>query len=427
MRRNVGVKNFEFMKGNVLVLTLTRAVQRFARSMTMPFFSLFIIALGGQPTDIGYIRTLRTLAALIIFPLAGYITDRYGRVKIIAASGFMSGLTFLFFVFATDWTHIALGTFLQGLVMVHLPALGAIMADSLPPRQRGIGFALSMAIPTTFSIFSPYIGGYIVDRYGIIMAMRWLFASMLVLRLFSSSVRFKFLKETVESPASGIPLGGISQILKESYGGVFETLRWMPRNLWFLAIIMTLTSVSNAIVGPFWVLYGLDVIGLSAIQWGLLGLAAAVTSAAFGIPAGLMVDRVSNRRILIVGLAATLIPVWFFIYARTFWEVLALTVVISAANAFLLPACLTMVAESVPRERRGRIMSAIGRGVIMVTGPGEGGGGGPGMGFVLTVPIIIGSLFGGYLYSVNPTFSWTLLTGALVICTVISIAFVRDP
>jgi hypothetical protein len=58
---------------------------------------------------------------------------------------------------------------------------------------------------------------------------------------------------------------------------------------------------------------------------------------------------------------------------------------------------------------------------------GDGGGGGPGMGFVLTVPIIIGSLFGGYLYSVNPTFSWTLLTGALVICTVISIAFVRDP
>ena len=36
-----------------------------------------------------------------------------------------------------------------------------------------------------------------------------------------------------------------------------------------------------------------------------------------------------------------------------------------------------------------RVMSAIGRGVIMVTGPGVGGGGGgPGMGFVLTVPVI---------------------------------------
>ena len=87
-----------------------------------------------------------------------------------------------------------------------------------------------------------------------------------------------------------------------------------------------------------------------------------------------------------------------------------------------------MVAESVLRELRGRIMSAIGRGIIMVTGPGVGGGGGgPGMGFVLTVPIIIGSLVGGYIYSVNPTFSWIFLTGALAICVAISIAFVRDP
>jgi MFS family permease len=417
------------MKGNVLVLTLTRAVQMFSMRMTMPFFSLFIIALGGQPTDIGYVRTLRTLATLLIFPLAGYITDRQGRVKVIAASGFMSALTFLFYIFATDWTHLALGTFLQGLVMVHLPALGAIMADSLPPRQRGIGFALSMAIPTTFSILSPYLGGYLVDNFGVVTAMRWLFVSMMVLRLFSSSVRLKYLEETVDSSSSGILPRSIPQILRESFRSILEALRWMPRNLWFLAIIMTLTSVSNAIVGPFWVLYGLDVIGLSATQWGLLGLAAAVTSSALGVPAGLVVDRVSKRMILILGLAATLIPAWFFIYARSFWEVLALTVVISGANSFLMPACQTMVAESVPRELRGRVMSAIGRGVIMVTGPGVGGGGGggPGMGFVLTVPVIIGSLVGGYIYSVNPTYSWILLTGSLVICTAVSIVLLKDP
>ena len=72
-------------------------------------------------------------------------------------------------------------------------------------------------------------------------------------------------------------------------------------------------------------------------------------------------------------------------------------------------------------------MSAIGRGTIMVTGPGVGGGGGgPGMGFVLTVPIILGSLVGGYIYSANPTFSWILLTGALVISTAIGIVFIKD-
>ena len=141
-----------------------------------------------------------------------------------------------------------------------------------------------------------------------------------------------------------------------------------------------------------------------------------------------MMDRASKRLIMIAGLAATLIPVLFFIFASSFWEVLALTLVTSAANAFMMPACQTIVAESVLRELRGRVMSAIGRGVIMVTGPGVGiGGGGPGMGFVLTVPIIMGSLVGGYIYSVNPTFSWTLLTGALALCTAIGIVFLKDP
>ena len=415
------------MKGNVLVITLTRAVQMFSMRMTTPFFSLFILALGGQPTDIGYVLTLRTLAALLIFPIAGYITDMLGRVKVIAVSGYISALTFLFYIFATDWTHIAIGTFLQGLVMIHLPALGAIMADSMPPHRRGIGFALSMTIPSTISILSPYIGGYLVDRLGVITAMRWLFASALVLRVFSSTMRLKYLDETVDSSVSNISLKNIPMMMKEAYKSAIEGLRWMPRNLWFLTIIIMLTSVANAIVGPFWVLYGIDIIGLSVTQWGLIGLIAALTSSIIGVPAGLLVDKVSKRNILITGLACTVIPVYFFIYSRSFWDVLALTIVISAANAFLRPACQAMVAESVPRERRGRIMSAIGRGVIMVTGPGVSGtGGGPGMGFVLSIPIIIGTLVGGYIYSANPYYAWYLLTGALLLSTAFSIVFLRD-
>jgi MFS family permease len=311
--------------------------------------------------------------------------------------------------------------------MIHFPALGAIMADSLPPHRRGIGFALSMAIPGAISILSPYIGGYLVDRFGVITAMRWLFASTLVLRLFSSIVRFKFLDETVDSSTSNISIGNIPMMMKESYRNAIEGLKWMPRNLWFLAIIMMLTSVANAIVGPFWVLYGIEVIGISVTQWGLIGLIAALTSSLIGVPAGFVVDKVSKKSVIIAGLACTIIPVYFFIYSKSFWEVLSLTVVISIANAFLLPACQTMVAESVPKEWRGRIMSAIGRGIIMVTSPGVGGGGGgPGMGFVLTIPIILGSLVGGYIYSVNPSYAWFLLTGALVLSTAISIFFLKD-
>jgi MFS family permease len=395
--------------------------------MAMPYFSLFILALGGEPTDIGYVRTARTLASLIIFPLAGYLTDKRGRAKLIAGAGYLSSLTLLFFIFATDWTHVALGTFLQGLVMVQFSALGAIMADSLPPKQRGIGFAVSMTIPGAISIFSPYIGGYLVDRLGAADALRVIFSIRLVLGLISSTIRLKYLKETVSRSSSSISLRRVPSIIKESYKSAFEALKWMPRNLWFLAIVMALISLSNAIVGPFWVVYAVDIIKLSASQWGLLGLVSAIVNSVLGVPAGLVVDKVSKKKIIAVGIASTVLPVYYFIFAKTFWDVLIVTLVTSIANAFLMPACQVLMADSVPRELRGRVMAAVGRGVIMITGAGGGGGGGPGMGFLLTIPVIIGSLAGGYIYSANNSLPWIILTGALAICLTITIIFIKEP
>ncbi|MFQ6053722.1 MAG: MFS transporter [Candidatus Bathyarchaeia archaeon] len=232
----------------MLVLTVTRCIQGFFRRMAMPYFSLFILALGGQPRDIGYVRTARTLSALLIFPIAGYITDRRGRVKIIAVAGYLSSLTYLIYIFATNWTNIAVGTFLQGLVMVHFPALGAIMADSLHPRHRGIGFALSITIPGAIGILSPYIGGYLIDNYGVTVAMRWIFASLLMVVILSATIRLKFLKETVDRPISEPRANGLLTTVKESYRDAFDALRWMPRDLWSLASVVTLISFLNSVV-----------------------------------------------------------------------------------------------------------------------------------------------------------------------------------
>jgi hypothetical protein len=73
-------------------------------------------------------------------------------------------------------------------------------------------------------------------------------------------------------------------------------------------------------------------------------------------------------------------------------------------------------------------MSAIGRGVITVTGAGgDGGGVGLGMGFIITIPVIVGSLAGGHIYSANAAHPWIIMTGTLIACTALSVAFIREP
>jgi hypothetical protein len=71
-------------------------------------------------------------------------------------------------------------------------------------------------------------------------------------------------------------------------------------------------------------------------------------------------------------------------------------------------------------------MAAIGRGAVML-GPASGGTGGPGMGFLTTLPVILGSIVGGYLYNSNPTLPWLFVSAATALSILFAVLFLRDP
>jgi len=105
---------FEFMNKNLRILALRQSVGMFFRRMVMPYSSLFILAVGGDSSQVGVINSLRPLAGLVMFPISGFLTDRAGRVKLIAFSGYFSALMMMLYVFAPSWEWIALGALLQG-------------------------------------------------------------------------------------------------------------------------------------------------------------------------------------------------------------------------------------------------------------------------------------------------------------------------
>ena len=59
-------------------------------------------------------------------------------------------------------------------------------------------------------------------------------------------------------------------------------------------------------------------------------------------------------------------------------------------------------------------MAAIGHGMLSINVRG-GGGGGPGMGAVLTIPAILGSLLGGFIYQASPRLPWFLMGAAMLV------------
>ena len=70
---------FDFLKGNMLIIIITRAIGMFVRHMIFAYAALFVLVLGGTTTSVGFVESLRSLASILIFPIAGFFADRFGR------------------------------------------------------------------------------------------------------------------------------------------------------------------------------------------------------------------------------------------------------------------------------------------------------------------------------------------------------------
>jgi MFS family permease len=413
------------MRGNIAVLTVTQVLGRFFRSMVMPYASLYVLALGGESSQIGVINSLRPLAGLIMFPLAGYFTDRAGRKKLIGLAGYLSAVTMLLYVFAPSWEWIALAAFLQGFMVIMFPPTSAIMADSLAPENRGVGVATMNTLASVLGMFSPYIAAIIIQIYGTAPGMRFLYALLAGAVALGATINLRFLKETGSEGDKG-PSMSVSQIFRDVYGGIPSMLRQLPVSVRALGIVVILGFMANGVATSFWVIYAVEEIGLSTVDWGLILFIEAALKAVIYIPAGFLVDRYGRARSLMASLLFSLISIPTFILARGFYQVLAIRLAVGVANVLFIPACSALMADCVPRDIRGRAMAALGRGTVLVGATG-GGTGGPGMGFLITIPVMVSSLAGGLLYAANPQYPWFFFLFTILVSIAVTALWVRDP
>jgi MFS family permease len=414
----------EVLRGNLLVFILADVMRQLSMFVSFPFLSLYVQALGGSMVEIGLVNSLRPLLTLVTYPIAGYLSDRYSRVKIIAVTLYVTAPLWLIYSVAQDWQTVALANFLLGFVSFYFPASSSLLAESIPPERRGVGFSLWMAIPSAVGIASPYIGGYLTTVYGVVPAIKFLYVVVFAVAVVNATMFLRFLKER---PREGKgPREGVLRVLANSYRDMLTVLRWLPRGMRAFAVMLALGFFFNNMTGSFWVLYAVEEIGLTKLQWGAVLLVAAVVNVLLLIPAGVAVDRVGPKRALTAALAFAAAPLLLFPYVRGFWPTTLLFAAMTVANSILISGAPALMAQAVPPEMRGRVMAALGQGMLFINTRG-GGGGGPGMGAVLAIPSILGAMIGGYIYEYNPALPWLMMGAAMLLSAAINALLVSVP
>ena len=411
------------MRGNVLVLTVCSVLWRMSIDIIWPFLSLYVMALGGEYETVGQVMAIGNLASMVLYPLGGYLADYQGRIKVMAYMTFVYSGTFLIFVFTDSWQWVAVGMFMQSLVTFYIPAMQALMADSIPADKRGLGFAATMAIPGAFGVASPLIGGWFIDTIGVKPAVKGLYTLGFFVALIVATLRLRYLKETLDRKDGGIhiTLSNIPHLLMESYRDIVATIRSAPRDLVKLSLIVSVATFSVSLVSPFWIVRATEVIGLDTRQWGVLALVVGSINVALSFPAGRLVDRFSKRKVTGLSLMACAVPCLLFLRATSFTDVVLILAASAIPNTFINPAIQSMFTDMAPRSKRGRLIAALGGGGVWVTS------GAWATGIVAMASITAGTFLSGYLYRLDHNLPWVVLSGAVFLTGLLVMLLVKEP
>lgn len=413
---------FSFMKGNVLVMTLCECVWRSTIDIIWPFLSLYILELGGNYKNIGFIMAAGNLASMIFYPIGGYIADYQGRIKLIGYMTFAYGSAFLINAFTDTWQWLGIGMFFQSLVTFYFPARQALIADSLPPEKRGIGFASTVAIPSAFGIAAPYAGGWLIEKFGLRITMKSLYFSGFFIAAAVALFRLKYLKETIINPKKlEIHIETMPWLFIESYRSLFRVLNEIPRKLFTLSYLVSSSIFFASLTSSFWVIRAYEVIGINVQQWGTIMLVFGLVSVLAGIPIGGLIDRSNKKWIAGICLFLSGIQCLIFLTCKSYHHLIIFSALASLTNSFMNPSFQSLFANLTPREKRGRVLSSIGGGGIWLMR------GAWGSGILGKIMQTLGSFFSGYLYSYNKTAPWIIVAISLMIIGILFLILVKEP
>jgi len=374
-----GVKeNLNVLRGNLGVLVFSASLWAVAGTLVGPFFSLYILGLGGSYFDIGLVSAVGSLCGIAPTLIAGHLADAVGRRKLFLPMNFLASFSYIILSQAPSWHFILIGHALESLFFgFRGPAFSALVADSTKPKRRALAYALWMRIPQTVAIASPYIAGVFIDKYAVVVAMRWFYAFTFIMSFTASMIRYKFVKETLSGPSS--PSNGVLNGLKSSLRFLVKPEKGISRQVFVIFAVSIILNLGFAVTGNYWITYAVeDVIGLTATEWGFITLVQGGVLTGFAIISAVISDKYGRVKVIALSLVLTPITIILFPYCQAFNQVLTLLVIKSVLEGFRVASFSAILTDYSPRGYRGRIEANLR--------------------LVSNVSTMVGSLWGGYIY-----------------------------
>lgn len=342
---------------------MTRLIER-ARQQSLAWLVFFVIVvdligfgivipilpflspqLGGGTDDIALILATYSVAAAIVAPVWGRLSDRFGRRPILSLCLLGGAMSHFVLAIADTLWLVYLSRAVAGMMAGGVPVATALIADASTPDQRSramglIGRAFGIGL-----ILGPVIGG-VLSRSETDFTLPCLVAGILSM--------LAGLLAAVLLPAGRIrPAGEVSENLESRKFSLGATLQRPGLKLFIVQFGLHTCAVSASVyLFPLWVANGL---GWQAREVGLFfGLVGAVMVATQGNLLGRMTDRFGALWVLRGAALCFSVSLLLSSAAAGIWEMSALGLLVFSAATLCLPVMNTIASHLVSPASRGR-------------------------------------------------------------------------
>jgi hypothetical protein len=316
-----------------------------------------VYEISDSPSALAVVGAAVTLPNLVLSLLAGVVTDRFERRRVLIVSDVLRGCSVALTAFLAlsgrlELWHVVALSVVYGIGQVLAgPAFTALVPDLVPAGELSEANALNMVVrPLGLNLLGPAVGGFVIAAAGAGSALVFDAASYCV-----SVATLLLMRPRPSAPRSSTGLG-----LRAALGEIGEGFRYVRSQTWLWGTLAAACVSLLFFMGPVRVLVPFVVknqLGGSARDLGLVfaagGVGAILSSLVFGqrgLPARPVVVMFVGWTLAVCGIAA-------FGVVGELWQAALVNLAVQGLATVGELIWATLLGTRVPRDLLGRVSS----------------------------------------------------------------------
>lgn len=360
------------LKGNPRVTVLTEVMFGIPYNLFAPFFSVYMLAFGVTDQEIGSIASLGLILQVFSALLSGAIVDKFGRrLTLFICDMLCWSVPCLIWAVAQDVRFFIAAAVMNSLWRISHTAWTCLMVEDAEERHLVHIWTWIMIFAFCSAFFAP-LGGWFVERFGLIPAVRGLFVFGLIVLTAKFVVLYIYSHETVRGVQRMQETRHRSLLsLLGEYRSVFNQLLHSKPILAALSL-MVITNIYVTISNNFWGVLFTEKLGFADSQIStFVAIRSIVMTFCFFVIGPRLTSLRQFRLPLWVGFAAFLLSqLLLVVMPPQAVLLLVFSVVLEAvASALVNPMTESLLALSMESNERARVSAMVYVALILLISP----------------------------------------------------------